>query len=97
MTLLDDSATLAILPEQPTPGARKFFTRLPAGTAPGDVRHWFDLETIVDLPTPVGTFDDAANAAAQSRCASCSENTRRAYRSAVARSLLCDVEGARRA
>jgi hypothetical protein len=58
---------------------------LPAGVAPEDVRHWFDLETIVELPAPVADFDDAADAAAQYRRASRSENTRRAYRSAVAR------------
>jgi site-specific recombinase XerD len=61
---------------------------LPAGAEPEDVRHWFDLETIVDLPTPVAGFADAADAAAQYRRASRSENTRRAYRSAVAR--FCD-------
>jgi site-specific recombinase XerD len=58
---------------------------LPAGAAPEDVRHWFDLETIVELPAPLASFDDAADAAAQYRRASRSENTRRAYRSAVAR------------
>jgi hypothetical protein len=51
---------------------------LPADAAPEDVRHWFDLETIVDLPSPVASFDDAADAAAQYRRASRSENTRRA-------------------
>jgi hypothetical protein len=49
------------------------------------VRHRFDLETIVELPAPVANFDDAADAAAQYRRGSRSENTRRAYRSAVAR------------
>ena len=57
----------------------------PAGTTPEDVQHWFDLETIFDLPAPVVTFDDAAEAAHQYRRASRAENTRRAYRSAVAR------------
>jgi hypothetical protein len=61
---------------------------LPASAVPEDVRHWFDLETIVELPAPVASFDDAADAAAQYRRASRSENTRRAYRSAVAR--FCD-------
>jgi site-specific recombinase XerD len=61
---------------------------LPASAAPDDVRHWFDLETIVELPPPVAGFTDAAEAAAQYRRASRSENTRRAYRSAVAR--FCD-------
>jgi site-specific recombinase XerD len=58
---------------------------LPAGAGPEDVRHWFDLETIVELPTPVAGFADAADAATQYRRASRSENTRRAYRAAVAR------------
>jgi site-specific recombinase XerD len=60
----------------------------PAGAAPEDVQHWFDIETILDLPVPVASFNAAADAAAQYRRASRSENTRRAYRSAVAR--FCD-------
>jgi site-specific recombinase XerD len=81
----DDTIMPAILPESPPAGAEKFSIPLPAGAAPEDVRHWFDLETIVDLPAPVASFADAADAAAQYRRASRSENTRRAYRSAVAR------------
>src|SRR5271166_6317519 len=84
----DDTAVPAILPETPAAGSAKFTVPLPAGALPEDVRHWFDLETIVDLPPPVASFDDAADAAAQYRRASRSENTRRAYRSAVAR--FCD-------
>jgi integrase len=84
----DDTAMLAILPEPPAAGAEKFPAPLPASAAPEDVRHWFDLETIVELPAPVASFDDAADAAAQYRRASRSENTRRAYRAAVAR--FCD-------
>jgi integrase len=84
----DDTTIPAILPEQPAAGIERFSAALPAGAAPEDVRHWFDLETIVDLPAPVAGFDDAAEAAAQYRRASRSENTRRAYRSAVAR--FCD-------
>jgi integrase len=79
---------MAILPEPPTSGADKFSAHGPAAAAPEDVRHWFDLETIVELPAPLGSFDDAAEAAAQYRRASRSENTRRAYRAAVAR--FCD-------
>jgi integrase len=81
----DYTAGPAILPEMPTAGSAKFSEPLPADAAPEDVRHWFDLETIVDLPAPVAGFDAAADAAAQYRRASRSENTRRAYRSAVAR------------
>jgi site-specific recombinase XerD len=81
----DDAAVPAILPETPAPRSNKFSGPLPAGAPPDDVRHWFDLETIVELPTPVAGFADAADAAAQYRRASRSENTRRAYRAAVAR------------
>jgi site-specific recombinase XerD len=84
----DDTAVPAILPAPRAPGAQKFSAPLPTGAAPDDVRHWFDLETIVELPAPVASFADAADAAAQYRRASRSENTRRAYRSAVAR--FCD-------
>jgi hypothetical protein len=82
----DDTAIPAILPEPPpAPVREEFSASLPAGAAPEDVRHWFDLETIVELPAPIAGFADAADAAAQYRRASRAENTRRAYRSAVAR------------
>jgi site-specific recombinase XerD len=81
----DDIIIRAILPEPPAPGVEKSSTTLPAVAAPEDVRRWFDLETIVELPAPLAGFDDAADAAAQYRRASRSENTRRAYRAAVAR------------
>jgi hypothetical protein len=84
----------AILPELAAEGPKEFSGPLPAGAAPEDVRHWFDLETIVELPAPVANFDDAADAAAQYRRASRSENTRRAYRSAVAKfTEWCAVHG----
>jgi integrase len=90
----DDAIMPAILPEAAAAGAAKFSEPLSAGAAPDDVRHWFDLETIVDLPAPVAGFDDAAEAAAQYRRASRSENTRRAYRAAVARFTdWCAVHG----
>jgi len=54
----------------------------PAGAAPEDLQHWFDLETILELPVPIASFADAA---AHYRRAARSENTRRAYRAAVAR------------
>jgi integrase len=81
----DPTIMPAILPEPAAAGAEKFSVPLPAGAAPEDVRHWFDLETIVELPAPVANFGDAADAAAQYRRASRAENTRRAYRAAVAR------------
>jgi integrase len=84
----DEPAVPTILPERSAAAPEKFSEPLPADAAPEDVRHWFDLETIVELPAPVASFDDAADAAAQYRRASRSENTRRAYRSAVAR--FCD-------
>jgi site-specific recombinase XerD len=88
MTLPNDTAVPAILPAAEAPGSEKFPAPSSAGAAPEDVRHWFDLETIVELPAPLAGFNDAADAAAQYRRASRSENTRRAYRSAVAR--FCD-------
>src|SRR5215469_5845529 len=81
----DDTAMPAILPEPAATGADKFAVPLPAGASPEDVRHWFDLETIAELPAPVASFADAADAAAQYRRASRAENTRRAYRAGVAR------------
>jgi integrase len=81
----DDIAVPAILPEPLAASAEKRSGPLPAGAMPEDVRHWFDLETLVELPAPLAGFADAAEAAAQYRRASRSENTRRAYRSAVAR------------
>jgi integrase len=82
---LDDIAFRGILPEPAAAGMDKASTPVPADAAPQDVRHWFELETIVELPAPVASFAEAADAAAQYRRASRSENTRRAYRAAVAR------------
>ena len=84
----DDTAFPAILPEPPVAGSEILSVALPAGAAPDEVRHWFELETIVALPAPLASFADAAEAATQYRRASRSENTRRAYRAAVAR--FCD-------
>ena len=90
----DDTAVPTILPETSAAGAAKFSEPLPADSTPDDVRHWFDLETIVELPAPVASFDEAADAAAQYRRASRAENTRRAYRAAVARFTgWCAVHG----
>ena len=90
----DDIAVRGIIPEPAAAGGNKVPAPLPAGVAPEDVRHWFEIETIVELPAPVASFADAADAAAQYRRASCSENTRRAYRAAVARFTdWCAVHG----
>src|SRR5271156_6348031 len=59
--------------------------RIPSGADPDEVRDWFDLETIVDLPAPALSFAEAEAAAADYRRAARAENTRRAYRAAVAR------------
>jgi site-specific recombinase XerD len=59
--------------------------RIPSGADPDEVRDWFDLETIVELPAPALSFADAEAAAADYRRAARAENTRRAYRAAVAR------------
>jgi hypothetical protein len=81
----DDTILPGILPQAAVSGAEKFSAPLPAEAAPEDVRHWFDLETIAELPAPVASFPEAADAAAQYRRASRSENTRRAYRAGMAR------------
>ena len=60
-------------------------SRLPDGSDPDEVRDWFDLETIVDLPAPAASFAEAEAAAADYRRAGRADNTRRAYRAAVAR------------
>jgi hypothetical protein len=81
----DDMAIPAMLPQPTATSPENVYAPGSADGTPEDVAHWFDLETIVELPAPVGSFDDAAEAAAQYRRASRSENTRRAYRPAVAR------------
>jgi integrase len=57
--------------------------RLPTGADPDAVRDWFELETIIDLPAPAASFAEA-EAAADYRRAARADNTRRAYRAAVA-------------
>jgi hypothetical protein len=81
----DDSTVAVMLPEPVATGADKSVGSGPAGAAADEVAHWFDLETIVDLPAPITSFADAA---AQYRRASRSENTRRAYRAADGALLL---------
>src|SRR6476661_4436667 len=58
---------------------------LPPGTDPDVVRDWFDSETIVTLPAPGASLAEAETAAADYRRAAGADNTRRAYRTAVAR------------
>jgi len=58
--------------------------RLPAEADPDEVRDWFELETIVDLPAPAASFAEAEAAAADYRRAARADNTRRAYRAGVA-------------
>ena len=60
-------------------------SRLPAGADPDEVRDWFEFETIVELPAPALSFAEAEAAAADYRRAARADNTRRAYRAAVAR------------
>ena len=57
----------------------------PPGTDPDAVRDWFDEETIVSLPAPALSLAEAEAAAADYRRAARADNTRRAYRAAVAR------------
>jgi len=58
---------------------------LPTAADPDEVRDWFEFETIVSLPAPAASFAEAEAAAADYRRAARAENTRRAYRAAVAR------------
>jgi integrase len=58
---------------------------LPAGADPDAVRDWFEFETIVEWPAPALSFSEAEAAAADYRRAARADNTRRAYRAAVAR------------
>ena len=60
------------------------------GADPEEVRDWFELERIVGLPMPAATFAEAA--AAKYRRAARADNTRRAYRAAVAAfTVWCDA------
>jgi integrase len=74
----------AIVPLAATAGAA-LAARLPSGADPDEVRDWFEFETIVELPAPALNFAEAEAAAADYRRAGRAENTRRAYRAAVAR------------
>ena len=76
-----DETAIAMLPAG---AAAALAARLPAGADPDEIRDWFDLETIVDLPAPAMSFAEAEAAAADYRRAARAENTRRAYRAGVA-------------
>src|SRR5271170_1339442 len=69
----------------PASVAEALSSRLPDGSDPEEVRDWFDLETIVELPAPAMSFAEAEAAAADYRRAARADNTRRAYRAAVGR------------
>jgi integrase len=76
-----DQTAMAVLPA----GAGvALAARRPAGADPDEVRDWFELETIVELPRPAASFAEAEAAAADYRRAARADNTRRAYRSGVA-------------
>ena len=80
-----ESALPAALPPPPTAAAvATLLTPLGPGADPDEVRDWFEFETIVGLPAPVLSFAEAEAAAAEYRRAARAENTRRAYRAAVA-------------
>jgi integrase len=64
--------------------ATRIAPMLPTGSDPDEVRDWFEFETIVSLPAPAASFAEAEAAAADYRRAARAENTRRAYRAAVA-------------
>jgi len=86
---IDESAA-PIVSEQPAADAviAAGSSRPRSGADPDEVQDWFELETIVGLPTPAASFAEAEAAAAQYRRAARADNTRRAYRAAVAR--FCD-------
>jgi integrase len=83
-----DGATTAVgtRSEQDTPplAAARIAPSVPAGADPDEVRDWFEFETIVSLPAPAVSFAEAEAAAADYRRAAQADNTRRAYRAAVA-------------
>jgi integrase len=70
--------------ESPTTSVPALGNGAPAGADPAAVYHWFDIETIVGLPAPAASFAEAEAAAADYRRAARADNTRRAYRAAVA-------------
>ena len=78
--LVDDTAIAMV----PAGAGVALAARPPAGADPDQVRDWFELETIVDLPAPAASFAEAEAAAADYRRAARADNTRRAYRSGVA-------------
>src|SRR5271170_3063585 len=79
-----ESGPQTAIARPPASMAEEFSSRRPDGSDPDEVRDWFDLETIVELPAPAISFAEAEAAAADYRRAARAENTRRAYRAAVA-------------
>ena len=84
MTVGSESRDDAMTAGLPAGAAAALAARLPAGTDPDAVRDWFEFETIVELPPPALSFAEAEAAAADYRRAARTDNTRRAYRAAVA-------------
>jgi len=87
MTAGGESPPLGAPPGSPYPVAvaAPLMPLLPTGADPDTVRNWFDDETIVTLPMPAASLAEAEAAAAEYRRAAHADNTRRAYRAAVAR------------
>jgi integrase len=83
----DAGADPAILPPVASNVASPPAALLPGADAE-EVALWFDLETVAVLPAPAVSFAEAEAAAAQYRRVARADNTRRAYRAAVAR--FCD-------
>ncbi|HEY2540025.1 MAG TPA: site-specific integrase, partial [Stellaceae bacterium] len=90
---MSDDAGSATTATFPHPAIAAVVATRPAGLAPGadpdEVRDWFELETIVGLPVPAASLAEAEAAEAEAapaeyRRAARAENTRRAYRAAVA-------------
>jgi integrase len=75
--------TAIVVPPAVSGGSRA--PGLAPGADPDAVRDWFELETIVGLPASAVSFAEAEAAAAEYRRAARADNTRRAYRAAIAR------------
>ena len=81
----ESAAAAALAAPAAAAGIATLSARLAPGADPDEVRDWFELETIIGPPAPALSFAEAATAAADYRRAARAENTRRAYRAAVAR------------
>ena len=85
MTPNDESVDNTAMAPLMAGAGKALSSRLPAGADPDEVRDWFEFETILELPAPALSFAEAEAAAADYRRAARADNTRRAYRAAVAR------------